>query len=165
MLQGLVPLAALYCVRYHLGYEEYLAELAKKQHRDEQELMAVLDILQRLAAGKQSLQDYIQAVEEYVWPVSESGVRVCTMHASKGLEYDVVYIPDVNEGNIPWHEARTEAAVEEERRLLYVGMTRAREKLCLLWIDDTKGGIVCPSRFLSEAGLIRSEPAYSKDKR
>lgn len=165
MLQGLVPLAALYYVRYHLGYEEYLAELAKKQHRDEQELMAVLDILQRLAAGKQSMQDYIHAVEEYVWPVSETGVRVCTMHGSKGLEYDVVYIPDVNEGNIPWHEARTEAAVEEERRLLYVGMTRAREKLCFLWIDDTKGNIVSPSRFLSEAGLIRSEPAYSKDKR
>lgn len=165
MLQGLVPLAALYCIRYHIGYEKYLTELAKKQHRDEQELLAVFDILQSLAAGKQSLQAYVHAVEEYVWPVGEAGVRVCTMHASKGLEYDVVLIPDVNEGNIPWHEAGTDAAVEEERRLLYVGMTRAREKLCLLWTDDTKGSIVRPSRFLAEAGLIQESPAYSKDKR
>ena len=165
MLQGMVPLAALYCIRYPIGYETYLTELAEKQHRDKEELLAVLDILQSLAAGKRSLQEYIRAVEAYVWPVSEEGIRVCTMHASKGLEYDKVYIPDVNEGNIPWHEAKTEAAVEEERRLLYVGMTRAREKLCLLWIDDTKGSTIPPSRFLSEAGLIQSEPAYSKDKR
>ena len=51
MLQGMVPLAALYCIRYPIGYETYLTELAEKQHRDKEELLAVLDILQSLAAA------------------------------------------------------------------------------------------------------------------
>lgn len=164
-LKGLVPLAALYCIRHHIGYEEYLMELAERQHRDPGELMGVLDILKQLAAGKRTLEEYVRAVETHVWPVHEDGVNVCTLHASKGLEYDVVYIPDVNEGNIPWHEAETKEAVEEERRLLYVGMTRAKEELCLLWTDDREGNLIRPSRFLSEAGMIDDAPTSIPENR
>lgn len=156
-LRGLVPLAALYSIRYRIGYEEYLIQLADKQHRDPGELTGVLDVLQGLAAGKRTVEEYVRAVEDYVWPVSDTGVRVCTMHAAKGLEYETVYIPDLNEGNIPWHEAKTKEAVEEERRLLYVGMTRAKDNLFLLWTDDRDGSIVKPSRFLLEAGCEGAE--------
>ena len=77
-----------------------------------------------------------------------------TLHGAKGLEYDVVYIPDINDGNIPWREAREEAQIEEERRLLYVGMTRAREKLVLSCVQKENGDDR-PSLFWEEAGLER----------
>lgn len=165
LLAGLAPAAALYCIRRYMGYEEYLTKLAARQHREVDELMAVLDILQQLAGGKRTLAEYAAAVEGFVWPVSEAGVRVCTLHASKGLEYEVVYIPDVNEGNIPWNGEKHPENVEEERRLLYVGMTRAKDKLCLLWTDGEEGNLAAPSRFLAEAGLIREEPMSIPGKR
>lgn len=164
-LQGLVPLAVLYCIQYTMGYREYLETLAEQQHREAGELLATLDILRQLAAGKRTVQEYIRAVEEYVWPVRAAGICVSTLHASKGLEYETVYIPDVNEGNIPWHEAKTVEAVEEERRLLYVGMTRAKEELCLLWTDDREGNLIRPSRFLAETGIIEGLSASIQEKR
>ena len=98
-----------------------------------------------------------------MWPGRETGVHVCTMHASKGLEDEAVYIPDVNEGNIPWHEARTKEAVEEERRLLYVGMTRAKKELYLLWTQKETESGAQPSRFLQEAGLIEESPTSNPE--
>ena len=56
-------------------------------------------------------------------------LRICTIHASKGREWDEVYIPDVNEGNMPHKRAVGKEEIEEERRLFYVAMTRAKEKL------------------------------------
>ena len=70
-----------------------------------------------------------------------------TMHASKGLEWDVVILPDVNEGVIPHKKAVTDAELEEERRMFYVAMTRAKNTLCLVY-HDGKTGKDAPSRFL-----------------
>lgn len=73
------------------------------------------------------------------------------MHAAKGLEYDRVFLMDVNEGNIPKlkrGEAVTEVLLEEERRLLYVGMTRARDRLEILYQTGTKEHPKLPSAFL-----------------
>jgi DNA helicase-2/ATP-dependent DNA helicase PcrA len=153
LLQGLPPAAALYCIRRRMGYDTYLEGVAQLQHREPEELLAVMDILQKLSLGKKDLKEFKGAVKAYTWPVSEEGVRVTTLHGSKGLEYDVVYIPDVNKGNIPWNGAKSQAEVEEERRLFYVGMTRAREKLCLLWVDGEEGSRGQPSPFLEEAGV------------
>ena len=66
------------------------------------------------------------------------------------MEYDVVYILDVNEGIIPSHRAVLAADQEEERRMLYVGMTRAREKLYLFAVRKRYEKTVQPSRFLEE---------------
>ena len=79
------------------------------------------------------------------------GVTLASLHAAKGLEWDVVFLPGLTEGNLPIIYAQTDEAIEEERRLLYVGVTRARERLYLSWaLARSPGGRPTrkPSRFL-----------------
>ena len=84
-------------------------------------------------------------------PPAPDGVTVASLHAAKGLEWDVVFLPGLTEGNLPIVHAQTGAAVAEERRLLYVGVTRARERVYLSWaLARSPGGRPsrAPSRFL-----------------
>ena len=75
-----------------------------------------------------------------------SAVTLATLHSAKGLEWDSVYIAGASEGLLPIGYARTELAVEEERRLFYVGITRARRRLRLSWAGPNRE----PSRFLAD---------------
>ena len=84
---------------------------------------------------------------------SSKGVKVMTMHVCKGLEFDRVYLPALNEGIIPGRRCREAAEFEEERRLLYVAMTRARDHLELLYVTGTRDNPRPPSRFLSVYGV------------
>jgi DNA helicase II / ATP-dependent DNA helicase PcrA len=81
------------------------------------------------------------------------GVRLLTYHAAKGLEFEVVFLPRLEERELPSKQAKTDAQVTEERRLLYVGITRAKRELVITWVKK-------PSRFLEELGVVgaRSEP-------
>ena len=78
------------------------------------------------------------------------GVNLLTLHRAKGLEFDAVFIVRLEEGELPFKRAKTDAAIDEERRLLYVGITRARTDLFLTRIA---GGNLKPSRFLAEMGI------------
>ncbi|MDC7295203.1 ATP-dependent helicase [Butyrivibrio sp. DSM 10294] len=75
-------------------------------------------------------------------------VKLLTMHGAKGLEFDVVWLPDLNEGIIPSRGAETKQQIEEERRMLYVGMTRAKSALIMSYIAGTEDNPMLPSRFL-----------------
>lgn len=77
----------------------------------------------------------------------EEGIQIMTMHASKGLEFHTVYIPDCQEGKIPSARSKEIYEIEEERRMFYVAMTRAKEELYLL-AHKGKSGKDAPSRFL-----------------
>ena len=81
---------------------------------------------------------------------SEEGVRLMTLHAAKGLEFASVLIIGANEGRMPYQKARTDAEIEEERRLFYVGMTRARDELKVCYVKIKNGKAVKPSRFAEE---------------
>jgi DNA helicase-2/ATP-dependent DNA helicase PcrA len=82
-----------------------------------------------------------------------AGVTLASLHSAKGLEWQAVFLPGLTDGTVPIVYAQTDEAVEEERRLLYVGITRARERLYLSWaLARTPGGRRTrkPSRFLAD---------------
>ena len=81
--------------------------------------------------------------------VSKKGcVKLLTMHGSKGLEFDIVWLPNLNEGIIPSRSSVTKEQIEEERRMLYVGMTRAKTALIMSYLTGSAENPMLPSRFL-----------------
>jgi DNA helicase II / ATP-dependent DNA helicase PcrA len=78
------------------------------------------------------------------------GVHLLTLHGAKGLEFDAVFLPRVEEKELPVRQARRDEEIEEERRLFYVGMTRARRQLAITWSGRA-------SRFLKELGVAATE--------
>ena len=107
-----------------------------------------------LVRGRKEAHKMTRSLREREIPcgAKESGVRVMTLHASKGLEFPAVYLTGVYENNLPhWNAIKGgDAAVEEERRLLYVGVTRAKEKLTLSSIRR-RGPYACSSsRFVAK---------------
>jgi DNA helicase II / ATP-dependent DNA helicase PcrA len=87
-----------------------------------------------------------------------AGVTLASLHSAKGLEWQAVFLPGLTDGTVPIVYAQTDEAVEEERRLLYVGITRARERLYLSWaLARTPGGRRTrkPSRFLADLSGVR----------
>lgn len=84
------------------------------------------------------------------------GVNITTMHGAKGLEYDVVALPGWEEGEFPSFQRKTAQEIDEERRLAYVALTRARKMLIVSW-SGRDGRSRRPSRFLTEAGIIGSD--------
>ncbi|MCR5723163.1 MAG: ATP-dependent helicase [Lachnospiraceae bacterium] len=81
---------------------------------------------------------------------SASNIVITTFHQAKGLEFDYVFIPDVIEGRIPAGMAVSECRVEEERRLFYVALTRAKEELYVYTIKNEESGGSLPSRFIEK---------------
>lgn len=88
----------------------------------------------------------------------ETGVTLSTIHSSKGLEYRIVFVIDVNEGVIPHHKAVLPADIEEERRLFYVAMTRAKERLHLCAVRERYHRKQEISRFVRECMTDRRAP-------
>ena len=160
ILKGLPPYAAINFIRKGMGYEEYLQEYALYRKIKPEELGEILDRLSESAKGMNTLKEWEEYIEEYTRKLEEQagrqkkeGVQISTLHGAKGLEYEQVYILNVNEGSIPYRKAVLAPAVEEERRLFYVGMTRARKRLTLCYVKKQYEKEREPSRFLKEAGL------------
>ena len=86
---------------------------------------------------------------------SDRGVNLLTYHRAKGLEFDAVFLPRLLDGELPFRSGRAKADPQEERRLLYVGITRARRYLFLTWAVEGRSR---PSPFLAEMGLSSSRP-------
>jgi DNA helicase-2/ATP-dependent DNA helicase PcrA len=96
------------------------------------------------------------------------GVTLASLHAAKGLEWDVVFLAGCSDGLLPITMAETAEAIEEERRLLYVGMTRARRDLRLTWAQARTPGARAtrrPSRFLDATASVLGPGARATSRR
>lgn len=162
VLSRISPFAAVNYIRKAIGYEEYLKEYAQYRRIKEEELFEVLDELQDGAKDFRSYEEWFAHMEEYTKELqrqqkeregSGQGICLATLHSSKGLEYPVVFLVDVNEGLMPYKKAALPAELEEERRMFYVGITRARDILHLYHSGQVNGRDMEPSRFLAEMGF------------
>ena len=155
----LSPSGALHYIRHIIGYEGYLKEYAEYRGRNPEELSAILDELAELAKGFSTLADWeahISRVREELAKQArereqnKDSVSLSTMHSSKGLEYRIVFIIDANEGITPHRRVIFEEDMEEERRLFYVAMTRAKELLYIFSVKKLYGKKAEISRFVEE---------------
>ncbi|MCD8365449.1 MAG: ATP-dependent helicase [Clostridiales bacterium] len=153
------PYSAINYIRKAVAYEDYLAEFAAERRMPREDLMDVLDEIQEDARAYATYTDWYAHLEQVRedWKKQFAGkeqpvsaVRFSTLHASKGLEFDTVFLVDVNENIVPYKKAFLDAEVEEERRLFYVGMTRAKKRLYLLHSGQIHNKEASPSRFLEE---------------
>lgn len=153
-LQKMPPGLAINYIRKGMGYETYLQSRYQASSEERKQLLKQLDFYQQYAASftdQKALLENIQIRREEgndKQPQEKDGVWLLTMHGSKGLEFPVVILPDLNEGVIPGRNVTSAEEMEEERRMLYVAMTRAKEKLYLFYLGGDKGRKKLPSRFL-----------------
>ena len=166
-MQSMTPFAAVNYIRYGVEYEEFLKEYAQFRRMKLEELTEVLEELQQSAKGFKTHLQWLEHIQEYGKTLEKQqrsldkeenrGITLSTLHSSKGLEFREVFILDVNETVIPHRKALLEADLEEERRLLYVGMTRAKEKLHLFCVRERYSKRIEPSHFLEVFGAFWSD--------
>ena len=171
MLKRMAPYAAIHYIRNAMHYEDYLASYAEERRMNLQELMDVLEAVHESTRSCKTLEEWETHIENYTRSLKEQrttepsdAVTLCTLHGAKGLEYPVVFLPDINEDNIPHVRASLDTDIEEERRLFYVGITRAKQELYLYCLRERMNHQKTPSRFLGELG-IRQETKESQDHR
>ena len=152
-IQKLDLYGACFYIRKVIGYEQYLKEYVKEQNMNWEEAKEILDFVQESTRNMSSLEEWKEYIEQYEEALKNTGeekegVHMITMHGCKGLEYPIVFLPDCNEGKVPHKKAVTPEEVEEERRMFYVAMTRAKTHLEILYIEDKARKHLQPSRFL-----------------
>ncbi|MBO6260571.1 MAG: ATP-dependent helicase [Lachnospiraceae bacterium] len=156
-LCGMHPFAGMNYIRKVMGYEAFMIKENEKRGIPKDETINELDEITDSAKNTDNYLHWLESIEEYEESLknaqneeSRDGVQLMTMHGSKGLEYRMVIIPDMNEGNIPSKKCEKPAELEEERRVFYVAMTRAKEKLFLCHLEKNREKRITPSRFLKE---------------
>lgn len=163
MLMKMAPYAAIQYIRKRIGYDDFLKEYAFTHQINRSDLNEVLAEIEEAAKAFTSVEEWFTHVEEYTETLRAKekernrprpGVRLMTIHASKGLEFKQVFLIEANEGRIPYQKAKTDKEIEEERRLFYVAMTRAKDFLKICYVKIKNGKEVTPSRFVDE--LLKS---------
>ena len=159
MLMKMAPYAAIQYIRKRIGYDDFLKEYAFTHQINRSDLNEVLAEIEEAAKAFSSVEEWFAHVEEYTETLKvkekernrpRPGVRLMTIHASKGLEFKQVFLIAANEGRIPYQKAKTDKEIEEERRLFYVAMTRAKDFLKICYVKIKNGKEVTPSRFVDE---------------
>jgi DNA helicase-2/ATP-dependent DNA helicase PcrA len=117
----------------------------------QQDLARLVALAREFDDGERTAADFVDDLHARFGPSAGTGVHLLTLHRAKGLEWDAVFLPRLEKGELPFTLARTAAAIAEERRLFYVGITRARRFLTITWSGK-------PSPFLAELGVSAPAP-------
>lgn len=159
----LKPVAAVNYIRKAIGYDDYLRFYAEFRRMKPEELFETADKLAESAAEFATFVEWKEHAARYEEELKKQNqeereetkdrVTLSTMHSAKGLEYPVVFVVDANEGIVPHHKAGLPADIEEERRLFYVALTRAKDRLHVAAVKERYHRKTDVSRFVEEAGL------------
>lgn len=163
MMQNMAPYAAVQYIRKRIGYDEFLKKYCEEKEIPLAQCIEMLKEFETRCKQYQTYQELLEHVRIYTeeleeqekqkgrrQSVEEDKVQLMTMHAAKGLEFRAVYIIHANEGDIPYQKAKSPRELEEERRLFYVGMTRAKEELTISYYVENNGNRAERSRFVNE---------------
>lgn len=163
MMKNMAPYAAIQYIRKKIGYDDFLKEYAEKHQISWKQLMDVMAELEERSKNFKSYDEweihiakYTQELEEQqakarkIRGERENKVQLMTIHSAKGLEFEDVFVIHANEGEIPHQKAEKKDEIEEERRLFYVALTRAKNNLCISYITQKNGNSIKPSRFVEE---------------
>lgn len=146
-------------IRKGIGYDDYLKDYADKKSIDYNELSEILDEIMDSARNTATVAEWKSYIDSYSknlrekycnTDTKEDAVSFMTMHGSKGLEYDTVFIVDANEGITPHNKSVFDRDIEEERRIFYVAMTRAKNNLKIFYSRKRYNKKLEPSRFVME---------------
>lgn len=170
MLSHMSAYAAVNYILKGIGYEDYINEEIIRKRLNKEEVYAKLTEIKTLSRKYMDIKQWLKYIDEQAEKTeqenksdkrqgnqknsdekdSAGAVNIYTMHSCKGLEFKAVFIMDVCEGIIPYNKAVLDNEIEEERRLMYVAMTRAKEKLYLVYPIKRYGHDTAASRFISE---------------
>ena len=159
-LGGMNPLNAVRYIRNVMGYDEYLKEYAASKGISTKGLSEIIEEIESSAGGFKSILNYMQHTEDVVEKLGQkeytnsghNNVKLLTMHKAKGLEFETIFICGSVEGLTPYikDDSALRTDPEEERRLFYVAMTRAKRELYIAVPKRRYGKAVRPSRFIEE---------------
>ena len=159
-LAELSPFGAIHYIRKVIGYDKFLTDYANERHIDADELFEILEEIEEAAKPFNTLKEWKESIEDFNKKQKEEfeknkntdrdAVVISTMHGCKGLEFEKVYIPEVVEGIIPYKKAIRQSDIEEERRLFYVAITRAKKELMITYPKNLYGKDKEVSPFLRE---------------
>lgn len=173
LIADMRPYAAVNFIRRGVGYDDYIQEYAEYRGIRAGDMYEILDELQEASKGFKDFEEWFAYIESYGEELKkqseksrqrdngqpEDAVLLMTMHGAKGLEFECVFIPDVNEGVTPYSKAVLTEDIEEERRMFYVAMTRAKSHLHIYYLKERFSKEVSVSRFVGE--MLGAEDAES----
>ena len=163
-VKGLNPKNAISYIRTTLDYDRYILDYCTNRKIKINGLIEILNELESSATNFKTIQEYLDHIERVKSEIVDNknnketdGVIFTTMHSAKGLEFKNVYIIGANEGTIPHEksyeiddEEKKNDQIEEERRLMYVAITRAEENICISSPINKYGKRVSKSRFMED---------------
>ena len=163
-VKGLNPKNAISYIRTTLDYDRYILDYCANRKIKTNGLIEILNELESSATNFKTIQEYLEHIERVKSEIVDNknnketdGVIFTTMHSAKGLEFKNVYIIGTNEGTIPHEksyeiddEEKKNDQIEEERRLMYVAITRAEENICISSPINKYGKRVSKSRFVED---------------
>lgn len=168
------PYEAIKYIRNVVAYDEYLEEYAKYRKGNIFGMKEIADELTQTAKDQNSLEDFLLLIQKLSdetkqsrktsEKIIEDSVTLSTLHSAKGLEFEAVFLPSIIEGVIPHEKSTRPEEIEEERRLFYVGITRAKSHLCLSEVLNRYDKETQRSRFLKELGLGERKNKVEKKK-
>ena len=171
ILQRMAPYGAIQYIRKHIGYDDFLREYAQARKIKLEDLQDVIHEIEECAKEYKTIEEWFLHIEHYTEELKrqkeytknkEDTILLMTMHGAKGLEFHTVFIIGANEGITPYKKAETKDELEEERRMFYVAMTRAKKRLVITYTKEKNGKKIDPSRYIGE--LLKKEDTNVREK-